>query len=215
MNLKLNQLIPFSLKDRNSLYKSAIWNKEVIFKVGDYIKIEAPSGSGKTTLTHLLYKVRTDYEGSISYGDSILCDYDANSLAILRQKHLSIVFQDLRLFQDLSALENIEIKRLLTPDFSSEELVLEMADKLGITGILHQKTYLCSYGEQQRIAIIRALMQPFNWLILDEPFSHLDQENIKLASGLIEAACKQKNAGLIIMGLNKDQYFNYTNELVL
>lgn len=90
-----------------------------------------------------------------------------------------------------------------------------MADKLGVTSILNQKIRFCSFGEQQRIAIIRALMQPFNWLILDEPFSHLDQDNINLASTLIEDACQQRNAGLMIMGLNKDQYFNYTKEMVL
>jgi putative ABC transport system ATP-binding protein len=103
----------------------------------------------------------------------------------------------------------------LTPHFSSKGLVIEMAEKLGVSSILDQKIRFCSFGEQQRIAIIRAMVQPFNWLILDEPFSHLDQLNINLASKLIESACKQRNAGLIIMGLNKDQYFNYTKEMVL
>lgn len=215
MNLILEQLIPYSLKDKITLSSSAIWNQSVLFAPSDIIKIEAPSGTGKTTLTHLLYKVRTDYTGYIKYGRLELNKCEEDSLADLRQKHVSIVFQDLRLFSDLSALENIEIKRLLTPQFSSQELVIEMAEKLGVTSILNQKIRFCSFGEQQRIAIIRALMQPFSWLILDEPFSHLDQENVNLASTLIKEACKQRNAGLIIMGLNKDQYFNYTKEMVL
>ena len=215
MNLTLDQLIPYSLKDRITISSSMIWNQSVLFAQSDIVKIEAPSGTGKTTLTHLLYKVRTDFTGCIKYGSIELNKCEEDSLADLRQNHVSIVFQDLRLFSDLSALENIEIKRLLTPQFSSQELAIEMAEKLGVSSILDQKIRFCSFGEQQRIAIIRALMQPFNWLILDEPFSHLDQENINLASSLIEAACQQRNAGLIIMGLNKDQYFNYTKEMVL
>jgi putative ABC transport system ATP-binding protein len=215
MTLILEHLIPYSLKDKITLSSSAIWNQSVLFAQSDIVKIEAPSGTGKTTLTHLLYKVRTDYTGCIKYGSIELNQCEEDRLADLRQHHLSIVFQDLRLFSDLSAIENIEIKRLLTPQFSSQELVIEMAEKLGVSSILDQKIRFCSFGEQQRIAIIRALMQPFNWLILDEPFSHLDQENINLASTLIEDACQQRNAGLIIMGLNKDQYFNYTKEMVL
>jgi putative ABC transport system ATP-binding protein len=215
MKLLLDHLIPFSLKEKITSSSSAIWNKVVSFDNGESIKIEAPSGAGKTTLTHLLYKVRTDYSGCIKYGNTVIGNCDENELADLRQNHVSIVFQDLRIFPDLSARENIEIKRLLTPQFSSKELLDEMAGKLGVSDILDQQIRFCSLGEQQRIAIIRALMQPFDWLILDEPFSHLDQENIHLAATLIDTACKQRNAGLIIMGLNKDQYFNYNRELVL
>jgi putative ABC transport system ATP-binding protein len=215
MKLTLEQLIPYSIKDKIKTGSSAIWNQLVSFDQGDFIKIEAPSGTGKTTLTHLLYKVRTDYTGGITYGNTLLGICDEDGLADLRQNHLSIVFQDLRLFADLSARENIEIKRLLTPQFSSKELVAQMAERLRVSDILDQQIRFCSFGEQQRIAIIRALMQPFDWLILDEPFSHLDQENIQLAATLIKEACTQRNAGLIIMGLNKDQYFNYHRELVL
>ncbi len=215
MNLILDRLIPYSLKDRIASSSSAIWNQIVTFDESNKIKIEAPSGTGKTTLTHILYKVRADYTGSIKYDDLELGKCNEDALAELRQHHLSIVFQDLRLFPELTAFENIEIKRLLTPQFSTQELVFEMAEALGVASILDQKIRFCSFGEQQRIAIIRALMQPFNWLILDEPFSHLDQENIKLASKLIASACEKRNAGLVIMGLNKDHYFDYSKELVL
>jgi ABC-type lipoprotein export system ATPase subunit len=215
MKLTLEQLIPFSLKDKIKSSSSAIWNQLVSFDNGEFIKIEAPSGTGKTTLTHMLYKVRTDYTGGIKYNNINLSSCDEDGLAELRQSHLSIVFQDLRLFPDLTARENIEIKRLLSPQFSQKELIDEMAERLRVSDILDQQIRFCSFGEQQRIAIIRALMQPFNWLILDEPFSHLDQENIHLATTLIMEACKQRNAGFIIMGLNKDQYFNYHRELVL
>jgi putative ABC transport system ATP-binding protein len=215
MKLALNYLIPYSLKDKISQGHSAIWNQQVSFESPEFIKVEAPSGTGKTTLTHLLYKVRTDFKGGIQYDNLELQSCSDDSLADLRRNNLSIVFQDLRLFPDLSARENIEIKRLLTPNFSAPELIEEMAKQLGIVAILDQKIRFCSFGEQQRVAIIRALMQPFRWLILDEPFSHLDQQNILQAATLIKAACEHRNAGLIIMGLNKDNYFHYHKELVL
>ncbi|MCX6206709.1 MAG: ATP-binding cassette domain-containing protein [Bacteroidetes bacterium] len=215
MKLVLDQLIPYSLKDKIGRSGSAIWNQTISFSQSKYVKVEAPSGTGKTTLTHLLYRVRSDYTGSIKYDQLDLKSSNDNELASLRQNHLSIVFQDLRLFPDLSARENIEVKRLLTPNFSSQDQIDEMAEAIGVSSILEQKIRFCSYGEQQRIAIIRALMQPFDWIILDEPFSHLDQKNIQHSVQLIDAACKKRNAGMIIMGLNKDDYFQYQKELVL
>jgi putative ABC transport system ATP-binding protein len=215
MKLELDHVIPFSLKDTIGRRSSAIWDQSLCFEQTEFIKIEAPSGTGKTTLTHLLYRVRTDYTGSILYDLDDLKKMDDDRLAAVRRKHLSIVFQDLRLFPDLSARENIEIKRLLTPDFSTAELIEEMAGQLGITPILDRKIRFCSFGEQQRIAIVRALMQPYEWLILDEPFSHLDQKNIVNCATLINTACKKRNAGMIIMGLDQDNYFDYNRELVL
>jgi putative ABC transport system ATP-binding protein len=74
---------------------------------------------------------------------------------------------------------------------------------------------MCSYGEQQRVAIIRASMQPFKWLIMDEPFSHLDKHNINKASALIDAECKKRNAGFLLTDLEDDEHFNYTRLLNL
>ena len=90
-----------------------------------------------------------------------------------------------------------------------------MAERLGIQTKLNKLCKTCSYGEQQRIAIIRSLMQPFNWLIMDEPFSHLDKNNIDKATALIEAECKKRNAGFILTDLEDDEHFNYTKLLNL
>ena len=121
----------------------------------------------------------------------------------------------MKLFGNLTALENIELKRLLSPGFRTSDSIQEMASLLGIDGILHQPAAICSYGEQQRIAIIRALMQPFNWLIMDEPFSHLDDANIQKAASLIASECKARGAGLIITDLEADNHFNYQRVLYL
>lgn len=90
-----------------------------------------------------------------------------------------------------------------------------MANQLGVWSILDQQAMHCSYGEQQRVSIIRALMQPFDFLIMDEPFSHLDNANKKIAADLIDTECKKRNAGIIITDLDKDDHFDYQISLNL
>jgi len=79
-----------------------------------------------------------------------------------------------------------------------------MAQNLDIEDFLHRKTGILSFGQQQRIAIIRALCQPFDFLLADECFSHMDRENSKLAYLLIREECKARNAGLILSSLNSN-----------
>jgi ABC-type lipoprotein export system ATPase subunit len=215
MEISLQSLIPLPLKDRPQHALSQIWRKQSTFHQGEWIKIQAPSGTGKTSFQHILYGIRQDYEGAVIYNHQNLKDFDENALALLRQQQLSVIFQDLKLFGNLTALENIELKRLLSPGFRTAESIQEMAILLGIDGIMHQPAAICSYGEQQRIAIIRALMQPFEWLIMDEPFSHLDDANIQKAAALIASECKARGAGLIITDLEADNHFPYQRQLFL
>jgi putative ABC transport system ATP-binding protein len=122
----------------------------------------------------------------------------------------------MRLFGQLTAYDNIELKRVMhTPAFYDVGHIARMAEALGIAHVMHQKASICSYGEQQRIAIVRALMQPFSWLLMDEPFSHLDEANIAKAVALIAEECHKRGAGVILTDLEQDQHFNYTQKLML
>ncbi len=210
MLLQLQNIIPVPLKDRLLQRNSDIWNKRLQFDDGEFIKIKAPSGTGKTTFVHIIYKLRNDYEGNVLWNNKNLVSIKAEALAALRQQNISVIFQDLRLFPNITARENIELKRVLQKPIYESSKIDEMAAQLGITSILHQKASMCSYGEQQRIAIIRALMQPFDWLIMDEPFSHLDKNNIDKAAALITEECKKRNAGFILTDLEDDEHFSYT-----
>ncbi len=203
------------LKDKFTQRSSQVWNNSIIFKQGEWIKIKAPSGTGKTTLVHILYKLRSDYDGSVLWADKDLRNVDEAALAQMRQQHVSIIFQDLRLFSNLTARENIELKRVLQiPVYESGEID-NMAEQLGVAHVLNQRAGLCSYGEQQRLAIIRSLMQPFSWLVMDEPFSHLDQANMRKAATLIAAECTKRKAGFMLTDLDEDDHFNYTRQLSL
>jgi putative ABC transport system ATP-binding protein len=216
MLIQLHHLIPLPLRDKFQHRDSDIWNKEVHFKPGQFVKIKAPSGTGKTTLIHYLYHVRYDYAGKVLVNGKPWQDYDGETLAAMRQQQVSIIFQDLRLFEQLSAFENIELKRVMLPTpYCSREKVAEMAERLQVTHVLQQSGRTLSYGERQRIAIIRALVQPFQWLFMDEPFSHLDEDNARRAAALIAEECRARQAGFILTDLDNDTRFNYDLNLHL
>ncbi len=215
MQIELRQVVPVPLKDKFMQRQSDVWNRNLVFAQGEWAKIKAPSGTGKTTLVHILYKLRHDYEGLVLWQNKDLRTIDESALAQMRQQQVSIIFQDLRLFPSLTARENIELKRVLQKPLYETEVIDAMAEQLGVGHVLNQRAGLCSYGEQQRIAIIRSLVQPFSWLIMDEPFSHLDQVNMRKAADLIAAECKKREAGFILTDLDEDDHFEYARVLNL
>lgn len=211
MAISLQQIVPKPLKEKFAKRASEIWNVNVEFSAGSWIKIKAPSGTGKTTLVNILYKLRHDYEGEVVWGSENLKTIKDDKLAAMRQHKVSVIFQDLRLFENLTAFENIDLKRVMQKPIYEKTVITDMAEQLGITSIMHQKAGICSYGEQQRIAIIRSLMQPYEWLMMDEPFSHLDIANSNKAAALIADECTKRNAGFILTDLDEDAHFNYSH----
>ncbi|MER3498068.1 MAG: ABC transporter [Chitinophagaceae bacterium] len=208
MKIEIRDLLPsFFPETRKS--SSEIWGSQLVFEKGEYIKIVAPSGSGKTSFMHFLYGLRPDYDGSIYYNQENIRDYSAEDFAKKRSNSISLVLQDLRLFPEQTVFENIEIKRQLNP-FHPKQKITEMCERLGIAERLHAKCKNCSYGEQQRVAIIRALMQPYDFLLLDEPFSHLDEKNSQLAMQLMDEESKARGAAIIFADLERIDYFPQT-----
>ncbi|MEP7110277.1 MAG: ATP-binding cassette domain-containing protein [Ferruginibacter sp.] len=213
MQILLQKVLPYFIEE-NKVDDSQVWNKTISFSKGENIHIIAPSGRGKTTLIHFLYGLRNDYKGNISYDSNDIKNFDSEKFSVWRKQHISIVFQDLRLFTEQTVLQNLEIKRSLFP-YHTENNIVSMANRLGIGNKLHQLCKSCSYGEQQRIAIIRALQQPFDFLLLDEPFSHLDELNRKKAMELMEEENTQRNATIILADLREITYFKSERTLHL
>ncbi len=199
MQIQLRNVVPdFIEKEKRK--DSHVWEQNISITKGEHLHIVAPSGSGKTSLMHFIYGLRKDYSGNIFYGDTDIKKLSTESFSSFRQNKISIIFQDLRLFEDQTVRENIETKRMLNP-YHNPEIIVEMAKRLGIETKLNQSAKTCSYGEQQRIAIIRSLMQPFDFILLDEPYSHLDEVNRKKAMELIYEECEKRNAAMIFADL--------------
>ena len=213
MQITLQQILPiFFEKDKAS--NSQLWDQSLSFTKGEKIHIIAPSGSGKTVFIHFLYGLRNDYAGKILYNENDISNFDAEKFSSWRQQFISIIFQDLRLFTDKTVRQNLEIKRMLLP-YHTESRIIAMAKCLGIENKLDKLCNTCSYGEQQRVAIIRALQQPFDFLLLDEPYSHLDENNRQIAMQLIEEEAAERNASIILADLKKIDYFKTDRILYL
>jgi ABC-type lipoprotein export system ATPase subunit len=205
----------FHLKDvrpapipNSMLEQSNIWASDLQLVKGKNYLVSAASGKGKSTFLHAMYGLRNDYTGSVEFDNQLVTNFELEQWAIIRQEKIAIVFQDLRLFLDLTGLENIQLKANLT-NTKSEIEILKMAKCLDVSEILNQSCGTMSYGQRQRIAIIRALCQPFDYLFLDEPFSHLDAENIKKAGHLITEVCQEQSAGYILVSLGENYDLSY------
>jgi len=204
MDIKLEQLIPLPLTEFE-IPDSEIWEADsFIFEGGKSYLIEAPSGKGKTSLLSILYGIRKDYKGKFFLNDAEGATLSAGDWSVYRKEKLSYVFQGLELFEDLSALDNILLKNKMT-DYYSEQEIRGMAERLSVESFLHKKAGILSFGQRQRMAIIRALCMPFEFLFADECFSHIDRSNSKIAFELISEECKKRNAGVLLSSLGKTE----------
>lgn len=202
MTIRFEKMIPLPMLEQDTS-GSEVWEAEsILLEQGKPYVVEAPSGRGKTSLLSVIYGIRTDYQGLVSIDDRDLRSFTTREWSLTRKSKLSFIFQGLELFDDLSALENIQLKNRITSHHSNER-ILEMAHVLGIDPFLHRKAGILSFGQQQRVAIIRALCQPFSFLLADECFSHMDRQNSLTAYQLIREECDARNAGLILTSLNE------------
>lgn len=214
MIIRLEYLIPLPLLEQQR-NKSQIWEtNSVVFEPGMSYLVEAPSGRGKTSLLSIIYGLRKDYRGKIFLDDTDISTFSAKEWSHFRKNKISFIFQGLELFDELSALDNILLKNSITQQKTEKE-ILEMAQKLGIEDFLQRKTGILSFGQQQRVAIIRALCQPFDFLLADECFSHMDRENSTVAFNLIREECNAQNAGLILSTLNSNREISTEKKLML
>lgn len=205
--ITLNNAVPEIFASREGL-RSEIWHSEVCFERGGRYLIEAESGTGKSSLCSYLYGQRGDYRGLILFDDSDIRNFDTNAWSEIRQTSLSILFQDLRLFGELTALENIEIKNRITR-FQNDATIKEWFEELGIADKLHSRIDRMSYGQQQRVALIRALCQPIDFLLLDEPISHLDDRNSDVMRDIILRETERQGAALIATSIGKHMNIDY------
>ena len=172
-SITLQRVLPCVFAGKAAPRDSGVWLQEVTFRKGEYCLLEAASGTGKTSLCHFLYGIREDYAGRILFDGADCRGFSAAAWSGLRRRSLSMLFQDLRLFGELTVAENIGLKNELT-HFKTQEQIGRMLEAAGIADKRDAPVDKLSFGQQQRVAIARALVNNPRMIIADEPTGNLD-----------------------------------------
>lgn len=187
--------------DRDAI-TSDIWHQQITFSKGKSYLIEAASGTGKSSLCSYIYGYRRDYQGIINFDERNIRSLSVSEWGNIRRQSLSILFQELRIFPELTALENVLLKNRLTNHKKKKEIIA-LFETMGIADKTDVKAGKLSFGQQQRVAFIRSLCQPFDFIFLDEPVSHLDDENGAIMSRLLTEEAGRQQAGIIVTSIGK------------
>ena len=206
-SIRFKNIIPNVFATRKE-HNSDVWGKDLVFEKGKTYLVEAESGKGKSTFCSYVIGYRNDYTGQLLFDDTDVSTFGLKDWIRVRTRHVSLLFQDLRLFPELSAIENVEIKNRLTLHKSTQQIE-QLFDMLSIADKKNVKTGLLSFGQQQRVAMIRALCQPFDFILLDEPVSHLDDNNADIMGRIMYDEAKQQGAGIIVTSIGKHQKLLY------
>lgn len=176
--------------------RSEIWQQEVTLERGKRYLISAESGTGKSSMCSYIYGYRQDYSGVIAFDGQDIRSLSVAQWCEIRQRHIAYLPQEMRLFAELTAMENVQLKNDLT-GFKSRDEIVRLFQALGIEDKQDSLVAKLSIGQQQRVAIIRSLCQPCDFIMLDEPVSHLDDENNRVAADLITQEATRQGAGVI------------------
>ncbi len=212
-SISLNNTLPNVFLQRTDI-QSDIWRQQVSLEKGQTYLVEASSGTGKSSLCSFIIGYRKDYDGKILFDGKDSREFSTKDWTELRQRHISMLFQELRLFPELTALENVEIKNSLT-GFKGRKEIEGWFEALGIADKMQSPVRLMSFGQQQRVAMIRALVQPFDFLLADEPISHLDETNSQVMADIMMEEAHRQGAGIVITSIGKHMDLPYDKILKL
>lgn len=205
--IQLKNTLPEVFAHRTDIV-SDIWLQNVEFEKDKLYLVEANSGTGKSSLCSFIYGYRKDYKGQILFDGEDTRAYSISKWTDLRKKHFALLWQELRMFPELTAMENVMIKNKLT-GYQKKKQILEWFDMLGISDKVDSKMGIMSFGQQQRVALIRTLCQPFDFVFVDEPISHLDDSNSAIMGEILTTEAKRQGAGIIATSIGKHMELPY------
>ena len=211
MKIELHKVLPEPIPQK-ALAASGVWGSKLLLHSGKRHLVTGVSGRGKSTLLHIIYGIRKDFKGQLLIDGKDSSAFLEEDWVHLRSRQVALLFQDLRLFPNLTARENMELLPARDEAAPSTET---MAERLGVAEYLEKPCGILSQGQRQRMSLIRALSRSFEILLLDEPFSHLDDENTRKAWTLIEEELERRNAGLVLSSLDEVSDFAIAHKLKL
>ncbi|MBQ1737677.1 MAG: ATP-binding cassette domain-containing protein [Muribaculaceae bacterium] len=210
--IALNNTLPRVFAGHHGIH-SDVWLQDIGLERGKRYLISAESGTGKSSMCSYIYGYRQDYSGAITFDGQDIRSLTIDQWCEVRQRHIAYLPQDMRLFGELTAMENVELKNRLT-QFKSASEIGHLFEALGIADKQNSLASKLSIGQQQRVAIIRTLCQPCDFILLDEPVSHLDEENNRTVAEIIVKEAERQGAGIIATSVGNhlrmevDQVFN-------
>ena len=177
----------------------AVDDATLTFEQGEFTAITGPSGSGKSTLLHVLSSLENPTHGEVIYNGESLKKYNDNQLSILRRRRFGFVFQAYNLVQELTGMENILLPVMLDKKKPDEAYLNKLTEVLGIEDRLSHLPSAMSGGQQQRIAIARALANKPSILFADEPTGNLDGKSGREVLALLKYVSAEFGITLILV----------------
>lgn len=183
---------------------------------GRFVAISGSSGSGKSTLLNLLGGLDTPSAGTIEVAGALISAMDRNTLALYRRHQAGMIFQSFNLIPSRTALENVELPLIFSNVEKKERKhrAAELLEKVGLSHRGGHRPMELSGGEQQRVAVARALANNPRLLLADEPTGNLDSRTAKEIVGLLAELNRSRNLTVVLVSHEEGLVREYAQEIV-
>lgn len=193
------------LKEISKIYNNsvvAVDNVSLTVNQGEFIAVMGQSGSGKSTLLQIAGLLDTCTSGQVIINGNDISTLDKNAIADVRMKNLGFVFQAFHLNAHLKLYENVMVPMLINDKFTSmndmKEQAMQLIDSVGLTNRKEHYPFELSGGEQQRVAIVRALANDPDFILADEPTGNLDSKNELMVFEELKKLCYLGKGVLVV-----------------
>ncbi len=194
--IKTQNLVKRYFLDSSSI--GALKGINISVEKGEMVALMGPSGSGKSTLLHILGGIDTPTEGKVFINNQDIFSLKESSLARFRNSYIGFVFQFHHLLPEFTALENVMIPIQIYNKREAEKKAKRILERLGLGERLNHKPSQLSGGEQQRVAIGRAVVNEPDIILADEPTGNLDSENTEIVMNLLKELNEKNNVTMVI-----------------
>ncbi len=197
---------------------TALYLQELQLESGEQVALAGPSGSGKTTLLHLISGLITPTTGEIRLDGERIDDLKGKKRDIWRGKNVGYIFQNYNLLNSLNALENILAAMAfggVVPKSLQRKRAETLLREVGLAGRFYHRPHQLSGGEQQRVAVARALANEPRIVLADEPTASLDRENSQKVLELLTRLCREQNSLFILATHDQEVISRFTRIIKL
>lgn len=181
----------------------------------EHLLVLGPSGVGKTTLLNLLSGILPAASGTITIDGVQLTSLNRESLDEFRGANIGLVFQQYHYVKSLTVEENLKLRQYFPKKIIDRTRRLAMAERLGLSPLLHKKIIQLSQGQQQRLSIALGLIHQPKVVLADEPTSNLDDSNCERVLSLLKEEAQLCGSSLVIITHDKRVTAYFKNQMVL